>query len=73
MQSAPKGVNQPALTTIATRQNTPIWVTLDSTNIYWADENGLSLMKAPLAGGAPTTLASSQNEPYGIAIDGMSV
>jgi hypothetical protein len=73
VQSAPKGVNQPALTTIATGQNTPIWVTLDSTNLDWTDENGFSVMKAPLAGGAPTILASSQNEPYGIAIDGTSV
>ncbi|HEX8790716.1 MAG TPA: hypothetical protein VF765_07175 [Polyangiaceae bacterium] len=26
-------------------------------------------MKAPLAGGAPTTLASDQNQPFGIAVD----
>jgi DNA-binding beta-propeller fold protein YncE len=30
-------------------------------------------MKAPLAGGAATILASSQDHPYGIAPDGTSV
>jgi hypothetical protein len=55
-------------------------VTVDASNIYWWNEcvapgscNGDALMKAPLSGGAPITLASGQVLPGRIAVDATSV
>jgi hypothetical protein len=34
---------------------------MDATNVYWTDENAGTVMKMPLAGGTPTTLATGQS------------
>lgn len=70
--------------TLATAQANPGPVTLDSANLYWANggqwafptmppgsDEG-SIVKLPLAGGAPITLASGIS-PCGLATDGTSV
>ena len=46
---------------------------IDSASVYWVDTNGGTIMKAPLTGGAATTLASGQGSPLVIAIDSTSV
>jgi hypothetical protein len=46
---------------------------IDATNVYWTDASARSVMKAPLAGGTPTTLASGQSSPGLIAVDATSV
>jgi hypothetical protein len=52
---------------------------VDSTSIYWSsleDTTELppfSVMKAPLSGGSPITLASAVGQPSAVAVDGASV
>lgn len=46
---------------------------MDATSVYWTDSSGGTVMKAPLGGGTPTTLAPGQVGPDGIAVDGTSV
>jgi sugar lactone lactonase YvrE len=51
---------------------------VDGTSLYWM-ETPLKVMKVPLGGGAPTTLASEAKAgtgsayPFGIAVDSTSV
>jgi sugar lactone lactonase YvrE len=50
----------------------------DATSVYWTEGTGglpfdSRVMKVPLAGGTPTVLASGQDYPEGIAIDGSNV
>ena len=47
-------------------------------NVYWINlwilgNNSGAVMTAPLAGGAPVALASAQDDPNGIAVDGANV
>lgn len=68
------------LITLGRDQSGPYAITIDADNIYWANE-GFSgpgtVVKAPLVGGAPTTLVSSaaqpQEELQGIAVDAANV
>jgi hypothetical protein len=46
---------------------------VDTTNVYWTTGSGGTVMKIPLAGGAPTTLASKQDFPAAVAVDTTSV
>jgi hypothetical protein len=66
-----------APTTIASGQKGVVAFAIDATSVYWTTQNGASLTKAPLGGGAPTTLlatpANSQYRPQGIAVDATSV
>ena len=62
----------PRLVAVACSQLQPIALAVDSTNVYWVNEGG-SIVKAPLAGGPPITLASGQPNPQAIAIDSTNV
>jgi hypothetical protein len=41
---------------------------IDATNVYWTDYGG-EVLKAPLSGGTPSTLATGQGYINGFAID----
>jgi hypothetical protein len=45
---------------------------VDATSAYWTNVGG-TVMKVGLGGGTPTTLASGQSGPSGIAVDAKSV
>jgi hypothetical protein len=49
-----------------------IAIAVDATNVYWTGSSG-TVMKVPVNGGTPATLASSQDQPEAIAVDGTSV
>jgi len=52
--------------------SSPMYVAIDTKNIYWTDFTTGAVMATPLSGGAETTLATGI-APYGIATDGISV
>jgi sugar lactone lactonase YvrE len=56
----------------ASGTSTPVYLAIDTVNVYWTDfDNGL-VMAEPLGGGTQTTLATGV-APYGIAADGANV
>jgi hypothetical protein len=44
-----------------------------ATGVYWTTYGGGTVMKVPIGGGTPRTLASGQSTPYGITLDTTSV
>jgi len=47
-------------------------IAIDDTNVYYVDGSG-DLLRAPLAGGPVTTLATGQVNPDAIVVDATSV
>ena len=43
-------------------------LTLDATNVYWANQGPGAVMRLPKAGGTPETLAAGQSVPNGVAV-----
>jgi hypothetical protein len=66
---------------LASAQNYPSGLAIDSTNVYWAASGTTAkgfadgaILKAPLSGGGTAvTIASAQALPYGIAVDATNV
>jgi hypothetical protein len=50
----------------------PTAVASDGTNVYWTDGAVGTVIKMPIGGAAPITLASQQENPVGLAIDAKS-
>jgi hypothetical protein len=48
-------------------------IAIDSTNVYWTNPIGGSVMQVPIAGGTAVTLASMLPNPAGIGVDAVSV
>jgi hypothetical protein len=46
---------------------------IDATNIYWADSTLHTVMKVPIGGGIPVTLAAGQNGLARIAVDSTNI
>ena len=64
----------PTPVTLTSELNLPIRVAVDSTNIYWTENNSSgTVKKVSISGGTVTTLASGLNNPAGIAIDSTNV
>jgi hypothetical protein len=62
---------------LASGQNRPYGIAVDSTNVYWLNSGDGTVMKVPIGGGTPETLSSGQQNPAtagsAIAVDGTSV
>jgi hypothetical protein len=63
--------------TLASEQDYPLGLTVDSTNVYWVNEGSSgsdgSVIQMPLAGGPPTTLATGQAAPVSVVVDAKNV
>jgi hypothetical protein len=48
-------------------------VAVDSTNVYWTDPDDRLVLKVPVGGGTPVTVAESPMLPTRLALDATSV
>jgi hypothetical protein len=58
---------------IASGQDYPTSIVLDSTNAYWTDQagpDGGAVMRAPLDGGPPEQIVNAGGDAFGLAVDG---
>jgi hypothetical protein len=68
-----------AALTLFTRQNLddePVALAVDSSSVYFAVQGGFSggaIMKVPIGGGTPVTLAALTDKPLDLAIDGTNI
>ena len=73
-----------SVTTLASGQYNPRSVAVDGTHVYWVNYGTLgdesdsvttdgTVNEVPISGGAVTTLASGQNNPSSLAVDGTNV
>jgi hypothetical protein len=62
---------------IATAQDRPVAITLDASNVYWANAGSTygagSVMKTSLSGGTPVPLATDEPAPWDVQVDGTHV
>src|SRR5262249_30329877 len=56
---------------VAASQPNVAWLVVDDLNVYFVDNLAGTVMSVPKAGGPTTTLASNQNHPRRIAVDGL--
>jgi hypothetical protein len=54
---------------IATNQNGPVAVAVDSSHLYWANRSGGTIVEAGLDGSNPQGIITGQNIPFGVAVD----
>ena len=62
-------VNGHCAITLATGQQDPYALAVDTNNLYWTNYSGGSVMALPLGGGTPAPIATGQTHPKYIAVD----
>ena len=67
------------LVTLASGQNAPLDIVADGLDVYWTNDSSMnpggtttpgSVLMIPVGGGSPSTLASGQESPAGLAVEG---
>jgi hypothetical protein len=73
-ESIEVGATASIVTTLASGQDYPSGIAVDSTSVYWTNNRSGTINKILISGGtAPVIIASGQGAPYGIAVDSTSV
>ncbi|MCL2448763.1 MAG: hypothetical protein FWD17_07450, partial [Polyangiaceae bacterium] len=54
---------------LASSQDGPLGIAVDSSDVYWTDQSGGSVMRVSIGGGMAVTLMGGQASPAGIAVD----
>ena len=62
------------LVVLASNQAGPTHVLVDSTDVYWLDEDDpTAVVKVPIGGGVPTTLGTSTDVPGQLSLEGLAL